>query len=589
MFDLIVPNSDWDWHSTGILDSLDAGIVNTWPLRFPIKTTLCFTSPARQDDFPVLFTTARALFPEQLGANLKMLSFLRWIQRWREERKLVNETEAREEHRHVETHGERQSTGETDSRIQHQVHEARCVHPEKPDDRQAQTLLILCELQRTMEPMVAASFYNYHFCPLISRLPDELFLCIFDFLCDDMISLLCLRIVSRRCFRLLDSCPRFFGSVFLIRGMQFSFDHLSRIQFRRLLQRDGRCDDCRSWNDTHGPQPFDDCKFQQRFRAHYSHASYERVFRKLHCDACDSLHDVCQFSASYQQSFSHQVDRRCLGQQGSVKLCEHIQISWARIKAHIDDWRQQQCGRGDWQACLDSFKIECHDASHDTCCTTSGASTWPRAHLGISARKADTVVLNLEWIPHIRIDPLSLTANGRIRASELKESFQRLRNLGPIDTLCPGTHLHDLPEMWCFSLYPHYGIFVGYTMGKDDSIRASLVPFPLLSLRCLWLIRTGFHGLGLCGKKIQIRPHSPRGGGSVISPECLMVSYEKDIMICKTEALTDPEVKIVPTDYWLHAMDPQTYPHPQASHIRPQCRDVNCINYYQRSRDFYCI
>ena len=51
--------------------------------------------------------------------------------------------------------------------------------------------------------------------------------------------------------------------------------------------------------------------------------------------------------------------------------------------------------------------------------------------------------------------------------------------------------------------------------------------------------------------------------------------------------MTDPALKIIPTDHLLHAMDTQTHPHPQASHIRPQCRDVACVNYYQRRKDYY--
>ncbi|KAF1365836.1 hypothetical protein EJ07DRAFT_150326 [Lizonia empirigonia] len=42
-------------------------------------------------------------------------------------------------------------------------------------------------------------------------------------------------------------------------------------------------------------------------------------------------------------------------------------------------------------------------------------------------------------------------------------------------------------------------------------------------------------------------------------------------MICKTTALIDPSVKIIPTDHWLHAMDIDSYPHPRGRSVRPQC------------------
>ncbi|KAK7737870.1 hypothetical protein SLS53_006247 [Cytospora paraplurivora] len=64
-------------------------------------------------------------------------------------------------------------------------------------------------------------------------------------------------------------------------------------------------------------------------------------------------------------------------------------------------------------------------------------------------------------------------------------------------------------------------------------------------------------------------------------------NYKKDIMVCKTTAMTDSAIKIVPTDHWLHAMDTRTYPHPQSRFIRPECRDEACTNYYLRRKDFY--
>lgn len=52
--------------------------------------------------------------------------------------------------------------------------------------RLAQALLIILgQLQRTMDPLVAAQVYDYGLCPFLSRLPEELFLCTFDFLLDD--------------------------------------------------------------------------------------------------------------------------------------------------------------------------------------------------------------------------------------------------------------------------------------------------------------------------------------------------------------------------------------------------------------------
>ncbi|KAJ4366840.1 hypothetical protein N0V83_007368 [Neocucurbitaria cava] len=371
-----------------------------------------------------------------------MFVFSVWLRKRREERQLIKEIEAREAERRIQQ--EKQ-----DNEIEAREAEMG-IQREKRNDQQAQALLLtLYELQRTMDPLIAAQVYNIRFCPLISRLPEELLMC----------------------------------------------------------------------------------------------------------------------------------------QQGSVQLCEHIQITWASIKAHIDGWRQQQRGGGDWQACFDSFNIECHDASHDTRCTASEAPTWPRARLGTGTFDSSIVVLNLEWEPHSRIDALALTADGRMPAPELRALFQRLRTLEPADTLCPPCRPGALPEMAFFSPYSRTGRFVYYKTGGLYEIgppRTPLSPLPPYSL----LVWHDYHGRGKNGKKLDIRPHYPTdAGGTGISSQCLVVSYEKDVMICKTTAMTDSAVKIIPTDHWLHAMDTQTYPHPQASHIRPQCRNVTCRNYYRTRKD----
>ena len=492
-----------------------------------------------------------------------MLYISKRIQRWRKERQLVRETEACE--------AEKRTNGE------------------ERDNHQAQALLLtLRGLQRTMDPLIAAQVYNNRFCPLISRLPEELLLCIFDFLCDDVVALKCLRIVSRIFLRLFNRQLVVWIKSRSIKGESFHRHDVPMLEFRRLLQRDGRCDNCRRWNDVCGDQLFDDCKFQQRFRRSPK-GSFDFLYSTPYCYACHTRHDVCQFPSPSQQSLRHQPERRCLGQQGSVQLCEHIQITWARIKAHIDNWRQQQQqrGGGDWQACLNSFNIECHEASHDKRCTASEAPTWPRARLGTSPFVSDTVVLNLEWTPHSRIDTLTLTGDGRIPSPELRALFQKLRSLGPADTLCPASHPDALPEMMLFGPSTRIGHFVYYKTGEDDKIGPLPAAFPPLPSESslVWRHR---YGSGRNGKKLSIRPHYPVDAvDTVISSQCLAISYEKDIMICRTAAMTDFTIRIIPTDDWLHAMDTQTYPHPQASHIRPKCTDVACVNYYRRRKDYY--
>jgi hypothetical protein len=477
------------------------------------------------------------------------------IQQWREERQRTKEKEVRE----AEWRAQR----------------------EKRDDEQARALhLTLCELQRAIDPLIATQIYNTHFCPLISRLPKELLLCIFDFLCDDLVALRCLRIVSKTFFQLLNSRTTVWNKASPIRDNIYGLHSVPSHEFRRLLQRDGRCSNCKRWNIKHGFWMYDDCKFQQTLGLKPSRAPEYRRWHMLDCDVCQSRHDIHQFPYPYQG--------RCLGQLGSVQLCEHYQITWGTIKAHIEHWRQQQqFRRGDWEAWIDNFNIECHDASHDTCCTVSEAPTWPRARLGTSMYKPGFVSLILEWKPHSRMDAFSLTADGQIRVTELRAMFQKLRSLGPADDLWPAAYLGALPEMAFFSSSSCNGRFVYYKTGEDDKVG----PPPELSppLPPASSLSTAHHHEQVWrGKKLDIRPHYRKDtSGTTLSSQCLVVSYKKDILVCSIAAMMDHTSRLVPTDHWLHAMDTRTYPHPRVSHIRPECRVVACVNYYRRRKDLY--
>jgi hypothetical protein len=132
---------------------------------------------------------------------------------------------------------------------------------------------------------------------------------------------------------------------------------------RCLLTRDGCCDSCKRWNHAHEHETLELCKFQQPYRTKPGGPGGASLYTKLHCYACQTCHNICQSSSTWQHAAGYQTDRQCLGQQGTVQLCEHVLITWASIKAHIDDWRKQQRWSGplDWKACIDSFSIECHD------------------------------------------------------------------------------------------------------------------------------------------------------------------------------------------------------------------------------------
>lgn len=434
-----------------------------------------------------------------------------------------------------------------------------------------------------MDPLIAAQFYNNRFCPF-SRLPEELLLRVLGFLADDPVTLHCLQAVSRIFLRLLDSESDIWRYEWYLYPSPASWRGAHTIflespfngQVQSLLRRDGRCDNCRRWNDASVNERFNDCKFEQRRRRH--------DYRKLYCGACDTQHDICQFSKASRERWEYPQARRCLGQEGSVQLCEHVQITWASITAHIDDWRRRPQNRaaGDWEACLNSFNIECRDAGHDTRCTASEAPTWPRACLRTGFLRWSTVVLRLEWAPHSRIDSLALTADGQIPAHALRARFQRLRQLGPADTFYPASRPGALPELACISSACP---FIYYKTGQDDETPP---PIPSdgwqLSRYCRSLKSND--GSGESGRKLEIMPHLLKNAGDVdISCQCFVARYMEDIIICKNTAIMNPTTKLVPNDDWLHAMDTDTYPHPEAFQIRSQCRDEKCVNYYRRRKD----
>lgn len=443
-----------------------------------------------------------------------------------------------------------------------------------------------------------------------------------DFLRGDDVTLCCLRITSRVFLRLLHDESTFW-TLKPILGFPFAAGQGLPLRFRRILQRDERCENCRRWNNAHVRSSLDPCKFKgdflrgtpRFFGREYWYTDYGRP----HCSACETDHDVCQFPLAYQQPprAPNPGPRLCLGQQGLVQLCEHVHIAWSSINAHIDDWRrrrqQQKLGEGRGEPegakaqdslrdCLDSFNIECHDPTHDTRCTASNAPTWPRAHLGTSSglwfQDPDIVVLYLEWTPHGRIDALMPTADDRIPASELRALFRRFRRMGPADVLYPPGRPEALPEMACFT--PSFPIY--YEMeeqeerNEDAENRPPHPPPPSfappssnqreLSLHCR-SIRSRYI-IGQNSERLEIRPHylSDAKNNSITS-QCLTVSYQKAIMVCQTKALTDPAVKLIPSHHWLHAMDPRTYHHQQAGQFRPQCRDESCTNYYLRTKCYY--
>lgn len=334
-------------------------------------------------------------------------------------------------------------------------------------DRQQE---ILRELQKTMDPLVATRFYNARFCPLLSRLPEELLLCILDF-CDDAVTLHCLRSVSSSFLRLLDNKSARWKADwyddFTLGGHPTYLKPTLLMGFRRLLRKDGRCDQCRLWDETHG-HDYEDCKFQQIDRPIRID---DNIPKELHCYACHTAHDIWQFSAQFQRAWKKDMrkrDRICLGQQGAVKLCEHVQIKWNTIRDYIEAVQRRQCTGEELQSCLDNFLIECRHTSHDTRCTEDGTPTFPQARLRVAKSTPAAIVLNLVWTPHQRLGECTLTTSGQISAADLRSMFHNVRSRGPADILFPKRCPDWLPEMMLFDSRSLFSPFIHYKTAEDD-------------------------------------------------------------------------------------------------------------------------
>ncbi|OTA94456.1 hypothetical protein M434DRAFT_265638 [Hypoxylon sp. CO27-5] len=451
-------------------------------------------------------------------------------------------------------------------------------------------LLTLHDLQRTMDPLIAAQIYNNRHSRLC-QLPEELLLQILHCLSDDVVSLYCLRRVSR-VFRRLINEPDIWKYMSLPLSVRYTcYSEASwrlpgdaREQLEQRLRKDEMCNRCKLYYAIHT-----DGLVKQTTRgasdARCKFSSCISTRSTLYCDACSCHHDVRAFSLS-NQAYDKR-ERRCLGRQGAVRLCEHVHIPWATIEAHISYWQQRS--PEDWQACLDDFIIECHDPSHDTRCTAEESPTWPQARLEAAEDDQNSVVLSLEWKPHSGPDAFTLTPDGRAPVSEVRALFRRYRE-GPGGILVPSYPSNPLPEMVCFA--PTKCSCLSYETGIDKGYAAT---DPWISYRffrdervhhCYSYHRYFRYG---SGQKIRMTKHWPRGE---CNPICLVTSYQQEIPVCRK---TDGGGgggggggKINPTHTWLHAMDPATYPRPTSRHASPLCKDMSCMNYYQRPKSIDC-
>jgi len=431
-----------------------------------------------------------------------------------------------------------------------------------------------------MDPLVAAHVHNVNHSP-INRLPDELVLQVLRCLGDDQLTMLCLRRVARRFRRIIDD-PEIWKVIrvdYLFRRSGHIFEMVDRFpkdlreELWRRIQKDGMCDKCRMLRPSARDNP--DSGWLQCLR---ECLVVSRSPLGLHCDGCSS--------GGYDA-------HPCLGRHGAVRLCEHVKISWADMEPYLSEWQQQQDPH-DGQACLDGFRVECRNLSHDTRCRAEDPPTWPRASLKTEAHgKSEwVVVLTFEWGPHSGFDVFSLTSEKRAPASEMRTLFQRHRQ-GAADIFFPSFPQVPLPEMACFRDTECQCLH--YEEGGDQRLSAA-DPSKPTQATLFWSnrprdfkghsdaahIHFRLHGSYRTRELVGIWRHFPIIASDSI---CLVTQYSRCITVC-TRVNGGSVMAVTPGHDWYHAVDPDLSPSRRSPKI--PCRDKSCINYYRSPASFAC-
>ena len=483
-------------------------------------------------------------------------------------------------------------------RGQHQQNTTPDEKSQAPENTQDQISVTLCE--PTIDPFVAAQLHNIKKCRL-TRLPQELLLCILEHIGDDAVTLRCLRRVSRIFRRLI------YDNVLWERikvpdwcwSSQFMTETTSRLSedeeklLKQHLQSDGMCKNCRLWCDVPATGWLASLIQTVNLATTRQVSGYECKFQskgpRLLCNGCGTRQSTQNFADYEKDPFN--PGRRCLGRQGAVQLCEHVHILWEDIENHFAEWERRipgEWGLRDWWACLEDFFIECHDPSHDRRCTAEESPTWPRASLRTGNKKRNAVLLSLEWSPHSGMGVFTRNADGRARAEDLRRLFRKFRR-GTAEILFPSHRTNHLPEMACFKsdkcdclYYNTEGIEMsesekGSRHGLLAWFRANY-PFLAESEHVHSTFR-GYSDLWIEG--VSMTTHWPTHSDS----SCLITTYERKFFVFNRE--DQGTKKMNPGHAWFHAMDPESYPRPEGLEL-PFCNRKNCMNYFRRPKVFRC-
>ncbi|KAK3903767.1 hypothetical protein C8A05DRAFT_14273 [Staphylotrichum tortipilum] len=454
--------------------------------------------------------------------------------------------------------------------------------------QQADRRVILRDLQSTIDPLVAAQVYNARYSPLY-RLPDELLLLILRRVGNNLVALYCVGQVSTKLRHMIlrdRSLPEdmTIGNTFMA-----PWDD----SIRSRLQADGMCDECKLWCrvpikgwanklaqvlnriDTKEDRLHRFCRFGIR---HYT-------LPQLHCGGCGFDHHDGAFSLGQIRLGGNR--RQCLGRRGAVRLCGHVTIAWGAVEAAIVAWKQskhRRCGRRtDYYLDPSRFAVECDHPSHDIRCNKTDTPTKPEARLWVAS--TNRIALVMSWAPHSGgVTALRHSRDGRPDAAGLRAVFRKLREPGqPAGLLMPaGTRPDSPPEMACF--HPRLCRCLRYDTGTNNTTGARARPRACFaSHRLRRGVDTSMRE-DLTRSSVKVFPHSGPQRRGIMGAPCVITAYRR---VTRRKIRQRPS-SLPPTHDWLHAMDPDTYPHPHGS-VLPLCKDKSCMNYYRRPGAVRCV
>jgi hypothetical protein len=430
------------------------------------------------------------------------------------------------------------------------------------------------------DPLVAAVLHNRRHIP-IGRLPEELILCIMDYLTRDIHIGLCLGKVSRQ-FRRLVIRPIpgnhilgwNYANELEVGGMQVEYG-LLKLGYPEVhkevlsgTRRDQLCDTCLVLsipNSTAGVVTPLLCEQLCKFNLWETDEVY--------CAGCRCNHPEGAFSMQGRERQS------CIGREGFARVCQHKQVSWSQIEHLVEQAMAHDNG-------VVGFEEYYEHPSHRACPSSTPPHFQSEWRVGESAQEiaqgeSVPIYLHIRWESHSRVSEANLDDRGRLRAPFLRSLFQ--------DTAIvrqPPLGTESYMGMSCFS---HFLCrCVHYETGNDlersgvSAVKETVEDTNATGFKCCLRKYPYIHGVSndrLCHESMTVRlcAETP----SVTQDHCIVVKYYRRILIHRLEKGSQI-ASTNPTHEWLHALDTENL----GSVLG--CRNPECAKYFRSYQVLRC-